>query len=178
MPLDLPNLETDARFPSGAWTGFFLQPWITRLAGRQMMTLDMTFHDGLLEATGNDIVGQFTFSGTYDLQDGNCRWTKQYRRRHQVSYSGVNDGQGIWGVWEIRQLWGLYVDRGVFHLWPQGMEPRNASEITERAQELLGDNKRGPWAKGVLGVIVLVLGIGLYVGVKIGLRLLFRWLGG
>jgi hypothetical protein len=41
-------LETDPRFPSGRWTGFFIQPWIP---GRHMMNLDMTFQDG-----GDDMV--------------------------------------------------------------------------------------------------------------------------
>jgi len=123
-------VETDPRFPSGPWTGFFIQPWIP---GRHTMTLDLTFHDGVLEAQGSDRVGAFTFSGSYDRADGKCRWTKQYLGRHQVTYSGVNEGKGIWGVWEIRQLWGLYRDRGVFHLWPVGMTPDREADLTERA---------------------------------------------
>jgi hypothetical protein len=177
MPLEIRNSETDARFPSGPWTGFFLQPWVPWLAGRQTMTLDMTFHGGRIDASGSDVVGAFTFSGSYDLQDGSCRWTKRYKRRHAVSYRGINDGQGIWGVWEIRQLWGLYVDRGVFHLWPEGMEPADASKITERAQELLGDQKQNPLTKGLLGAFLLAGLIGLIVGIKFLLRYLFNQFG-
>jgi hypothetical protein len=127
---DLVGLETDPRFPSGPWTGFFIQPWIP---GRHTMTLDLTFRDSCLEARGSDRVGAFTFSGSYAPEDGNCRWTKQYLGKHRVTYSGVNEGKGIWGVWEIRLLGGLYHDRGVFHLWPQGMAPDAEAALTERA---------------------------------------------
>jgi hypothetical protein len=142
------------------------------------MKVDMTFHDGQLEASGSDVVGSFTFSGTYDRQDGSCSWTKRYRGRHQVTYRGVNDGQGVWGIWEIRQLWGLYVDRGVFHLWPQGKEPSDASQITERAQELLGEHNRGPWMRGVLSVVVLVAAAGLIIGARILIRYLLHLMRG
>lgn len=139
MAPDLTGLETDPRFPSGPWTGFFIQPWIP---GRHTMNLDLTFRDGCLEAQGSDRVGAFTFTGSYDPQDGQCRWTKQYLGKHQVTYAGVNEGKGIWGVWEIRFLWGLYHDRGVFHLWPQGMAPDAEAALTERA--LLDDVGRRP----------------------------------
>src|SRR5262249_31559241 len=66
-PSDAIALETDLRFPSGPWSGFFIQPWIP---GRHTMTLDLTFHDGLIEAQGSDRVGAFTFSGSYDAKDG------------------------------------------------------------------------------------------------------------
>jgi hypothetical protein len=151
-PRDLMRLETDPRFPSGRWTGFFIQPWIP---GRHTMTLDMTFRDGGLEAQGRDRVGAFTFSGTYDTSDGKCRWTKQYRGKHRVSYAGVNEGKGIWGVWEIRLLWGLYHDRGVFHLWPEGMAPDADADLTERS--LLDHVGRRPPFQVVLGTVVVVL---------------------
>ena len=92
---DLLQLETDPRFPSGPWTGFFIQPWIP---GRHTMTLNLSFRDGGLAAEGSDRVGPFTFSGSYDREDGKCHWTKQYLGKHQVSYAGVNEGKGIWGV--------------------------------------------------------------------------------
>jgi hypothetical protein len=124
------DLEADPRFPSGPWTGFFLQ-WIR--PGRSIMNLEMTFHDGQLEATGTDGVGAFTFTGSYDAADGSCRWTKKYLGRHSVSYEGKTDGRGIWGVWQIRLFAGLYLDKGVFHLWPKGQEPTDETERTEKA---------------------------------------------
>ena len=105
--------ENDARFPSGPWTGFFLQCW---LPGRNMMAIDLNFEAGKLHANGSDIVGPFTFNGDYSRADGKCQWTKQYLGRHRVTYTGVNEGHGIWGVWEIRQFGGLWKDKGVFHI--------------------------------------------------------------
>ena len=169
-PPDAIALETDPRFPSGPWSGFFLQPWIP---GRHTMTLDLTFHDGLIEAQGSDRVGDFTFSGAYDAKDGKCRWTKQYLGKHQVLYAGVNEGKGIWGVWEIRQLWGLYRDRGVFHLWPEGMAPEAEADLTESA--LLDEVGRcPPFAILVSAVGVCALAV-LYIVFRTHLQ---EWLEG
>jgi len=143
-PIDLKADETDPRFPSGPWTGFF---WQRMLPGRHQMTLDLVFSDGQLEAKGTDRVGHFTFAGSYDREDGACRWTKQYLGKHQVSYTGVNKGQGIWGAWEISQLWGLYRDRGVFHIWPQGMTPTAEADLTEEA--FLGSGGAPSFVKGL-----------------------------
>jgi hypothetical protein len=148
----LPNRmveETDPRFPSGLWAGFFIQPWIP---GRHTMDLDMSFHNGLLEAEGTDRVGPFTFTGTYNAADGQCRWTKKYLGKHRVSYAGVNEGKGIWGVWEIRLLGGWYHDRGVFHLWPEGMAPAADADLTERA--LLDQVGRRPPLSVAVGMVV------------------------
>jgi hypothetical protein len=129
-PVSIKGAEKDARFPSGPWTGFF---WQTMFPGRNPMTLDMVFRDGQLEAQGGDRVGPFTFSGAYDITDGACTWTKQYLGKHQVAYSGVSQGPGIWGAWEITQFWGLYRDRGVFHIWPVGTTPSDDVNLTEKA---------------------------------------------
>lgn len=127
---DAAAVENDPKFPSGPWTGFYLQCW---LPGRHMMMIDLTFGGGQLQAKGSDRVGPFTFHGDYDLADGKCRWVKQYVGRHRVTYTGINQGQGIWGVWEIRQLAGLYKDRGVFHIWRQGDTPTEEAEATVKA---------------------------------------------
>ena len=47
-------LETNPRFPSGPWTGFFLQYWFP---GRHTTNLDLTVADGRLTGTGHDCVG-------------------------------------------------------------------------------------------------------------------------
>ncbi len=143
------QLETDSRFPSGAWTGFWLQCW---MPGRNMMTLDLDFINGQMQAKGSDIVGPFTFRGTYDVADRKCQWIKQYVGQHQVSYTGVNEGQGIWGVWEIRLLGGLYKDQGVFHIWPEGMTP---SEEAEQTVEAYLSHMRSRWPKRLVGPILL-----------------------
>jgi hypothetical protein len=124
------GLEADSRFPSGAWTGFFLQYW---LPGRHQMPMTLTWQGGTVTGSGRDRVGAFTITGTYDAATGQCEWKKQYVGKHSVAYRGVNDGRGIWGVWEIRQLAGLYVDRGGFHIWPEGSDVSEESDQTEQA---------------------------------------------
>jgi hypothetical protein len=124
------NYISDSRFPSGPWTGFFLQYW---LPGRQRTDLTMICQGGTLTGTGSDRVGPYTVDGTYGPVTGHCEWTKQYLGKHRVAYRGVNDGRGIWGVWEIRILGGLYTDRGGFHLWPAGTDVSEESDRTEQA---------------------------------------------
>ena len=124
------NLEQDPRFSSGPWTGYFLQFW---LPGRHTTNVDLTCCNGELRGTGSDLVGPYTIEGHYDLGTGKCEWIKQYVRKHSVTYRGINDGHGIWGVWEIRQLAGLFVDRGGFHIWPEGLDVSEESDRTEQA---------------------------------------------
>jgi len=124
------DLTPDPRFPSGPWTGFFLQYW---LPGRHRTDVALACQGGSLTGTGRDRVGPYTVDGTYDPVTGRCEWTKQYLGKHRVAYRGVNDGRGIWGVWEIRLLGGLYTDRGGFHLWPAGTDVSEESDRTEQA---------------------------------------------
>jgi hypothetical protein len=123
-------MGVDSRFPSGPWTGFFLQYW---LPGRHRTDLALACQNGVLTGTGSDRVGPYTVDGTYDPATGHCEWTKQYLGKHRVAYRGINDGHGIWGVWEIRILGGLYRDRGGFHLWPAGTDVSEESDRTEEA---------------------------------------------
>ena len=154
---DIP--ETDPRFPSGPWTGFFLQYW---LPGRHTTDLDLTATDGQLTGTGRDWVGPYTIDGTYDPATGGCEWTKQYVRKHQVRYCGTNEGHGIWGVWEIRLLGGLYLDRGGFHIWPEGSDVSEESDQTEKAlRELMREefgNRIGP-VHTLLILLAVIIGL-------------------
>jgi hypothetical protein len=123
-----PPVDQDSRFPSGPWTGYFLQ---RSLPGRQWMELQLTFNNGRIRGDGRDRIGAFTFTGRYDLGDGRCRWTKRYVGRHDVAYSGYNEGKGIWGVWEIPPS-----DRGGFHIWPVGMGDPTVQAEDEEVKEL------------------------------------------
>ncbi|MDX2039336.1 MAG: hypothetical protein SFX72_21995 [Isosphaeraceae bacterium] len=107
------GLETDDRFPSGEWTGFFLQPV---LPGKHWMELHLRFRDGKIEGDGRDFVGEFLFKGRYDLEDGRCWWTKSYLLKHSIAYQGYNEGKGIWGTWEWEAGW-----KGGFRIWPLSM---------------------------------------------------------
>jgi hypothetical protein len=72
------ELETDGRFPSGEWTGFFLQRPST---SRQWMQLRLIFRSGTLTGQGSHWVGPFTMDGGYEVDDGRCWWTKRYSAR-------------------------------------------------------------------------------------------------
>lgn len=112
-PADAPPPEADDRFPSGPWTGFFLQAGIN---GKCWMELDLRFSGGTLRGEGRDRVGEFLVRGRYQLDDGKCWLSKRYLGKHDVAYLGYNEGRGIWGTWEIPPLW-----RGGFHIWPVAM---------------------------------------------------------
>lgn len=127
---DRVDLETDPRFPSGRWIGFFLQP---ALPGRHRMELHLTFHQGILRGEGRDSVGGFLLQGRYSVSDGRCHWTKRYLGKHDVFYRGYNEGKGIWGVWEIPADDLYPAQRGGFHIWPEGMPDPTGSELTEEA---------------------------------------------
>src|SRR5262245_4778433 len=77
-----PN-ETDPRFPSGPWTGFFTQPV---LPGKHLMELQLAFHNGMMTGEGRDWVGRFVITGRYTVADGRCHWTKKYLGKHDVFY--------------------------------------------------------------------------------------------
>jgi hypothetical protein len=127
MP-DPADLEGDPRFPSGKWVGFFLDK---RLPGRHQMEISLTFAGGRLTGDGRDRVGPFTFRGTYSTADGRCEWVKQYAKAHAVTYRGFNEGKGIWGTWELRDLGSVY--SGGFHIWPEGMPDPTQPRLAEEA---------------------------------------------
>jgi hypothetical protein len=86
-------------YPSGRWEGF----WVQEMWGRQAMTpFYLNFASGRVTGEGKDMVGRFTFSGTYDETTGELRLVKQYIRKHQVLYVGRPDGEGsIQGTWSL-----------------------------------------------------------------------------
>jgi hypothetical protein len=132
--------ETDPRFPSGKWVGFFLDK---RLPGRHRMEILLTFAGGRMSGEGRDRVGKFTFEGDYSVTDGRCRWVKKYLGKHAVHYTGFNEGKGIWGTWELR--WGPLHFTGGFHIWPEGMEdptqPRLAEEADVPVEQVLPEKE-------------------------------------
>src|SRR5437773_892568 len=106
------TVETDPRFPSGPWTGYFLQK---SHPGKHMMDLRLSFQQGNMTGEGRDWIGEFLIKGQYNLADGKCYWTKKYLGKHDVFYQGYNEGKGIWGAWEIPGS----LLHGGFHIWPE-----------------------------------------------------------
>ena len=127
----MPDLETDPNFPSGPWTGFFLQPMFP---GRHLMEMGLEFSHGSITGQGRDWVGKFTIRGRYDIVTGVCTWHKRYVGKHDVFYRGFNEGKGIWGVWEIVAGSGLMPAKGGFHIWPEGMADPTQPHLSEEAE--------------------------------------------
>jgi hypothetical protein len=128
-----PPTETDSRFPSGPWKGFWLQ---RGLEGRQWMHLTLEFVNGRVVGEGRDGVGEFVIRGSYELGEGRCTLTKSYPGSHDVDYRGANEGDGkwLWGLWRIRS------ETGGFHLWPKGEPDPTGSEL--KAAEPLPPSKK------------------------------------
>lgn len=110
------KLETDDRFPSGPWEGFFLMSHTGRK--RHMMELNLTFSETRITGEGRDFVGDFILRGRYDLESGHCLWNKKYVSKHEVGYDGYNEGKGIFGKWLINDD---TPSHGGFLVWPKGM---------------------------------------------------------
>jgi hypothetical protein len=121
-------VEQDGRFPSGPWTGFFLQPEIP--PGRHAMDLSLTFREGLIRGEGRDRLGSFLIRGRYELADGKCHWSKRYLGKHDVVYQGYNEGRGIWGQWQIPPSW-----HGGFYIWPVAMGDPTLKKKAEALDE-------------------------------------------
>lgn len=132
--------ETDPRFPSGKWVGFFIDQ---RMPGRHQMEILLTFASGRMSGHGRDRVGKFSFEGAYDVTDGKCLWVKRYVGKHAVHYSGFNEGKGIWGTWELR--WDQLIYSGGFHIWPEGMadptQPRLAQEADVPVEDVVPERE-------------------------------------
>jgi hypothetical protein len=122
-----PPVETDPRFPSGPWQGFYLMP---HSPGRHTMELHLTFRQGAMTGEGRDKIGPFLIRGKYKIDDGKCHWSKRYVGKHDVAYQGYNEGKGIWGIWEIPPTL-----RGGFYIWPTAMGDPTSPKLTEAIDE-------------------------------------------
>jgi hypothetical protein len=124
------EIETDPRFPSGPWVGFYL---MKPSPERHQMELGLSFRKGVMTGEGRDKIGNFLIRGKYTVEDGKCWWTKSYIGRHDVFYHGYNEGKGIWGIWEIPPSYD-----GGFHIWPVGIgdptHPRLAEAVDRPAE--------------------------------------------
>lgn len=124
-----PTPETDPRFPSGPWEGFWIQKYPPK--GKHRTELHLHFAAGVLTGEGRDWVGKYIVRGRYEVETGRCHWVKSYLGRHDVFYQGFNEGKGIWGTWEITTAelrW-----QGGFHIWPRGMLDPSGDHLSEEA---------------------------------------------
>lgn len=146
-----PSLETDERFVSGPWRGFYLQ-WGMR--GRQELSL--TFFDAQIVGDGADPAGDFRVAGGYDVESGKV-WMRKTYPTHTVEYDGVADpgkDMGIRGGWQIRTILGR--DRGQFHIRPDASAGGAAESLgreqpvpaREAAAAFSGGQWTDNWAAG------------------------------
>lgn len=106
------DTESDSRFSSGEWNGFYIE---SHRSGRGWMSMYLAFANGSINGEGTDYVGPWVAKGSYDTDSGMCSWTKQYLGLHAVHYSGRASNDGIQGQWNIGST------RGDFHIWPRGL---------------------------------------------------------
>ncbi|MEM6392779.1 MAG: hypothetical protein AAF797_08420 [Planctomycetota bacterium] len=102
--------ETDSRFPSGEWRGYWVQHTFTG-----WMEVQLTFRGGHVSGVGNDPVGGYAMDGDYHLDEGRVVLRKQYVGLHAVTYEGTADDDG-----HLRGDWQFGTQRGAWHLWPKG----------------------------------------------------------
>jgi hypothetical protein len=113
-------------YPSGSWRGF----WDQVIFGRQSMRdLVLSFSDRIITGSGVDVVGPFSFEGTYE-DNGVVSLIKRYPN-HSVRYEGRWDGEGtIYGDWSI----GPFAHEK-FALTPERLTKPEAVEILEITAE-------------------------------------------
>jgi len=119
--------ETDGRFRSGRWTGYWEQD-----GRRARMRLELTFAGGRIVGDGRDVVGDFVISGAYDRQTGVCTMQKTYLGQHDVDYDGTAAADGIRGIWRIFLAGGLIDDAGTFHIWPVSDDESVSESVEEQ----------------------------------------------
>ncbi len=127
MSPEAPTVESDDRFPSGPWNGYYVQP---SPPGKNWMELILTFGNGIVTGEGRDRVGEFRIKGRYQVEDGKSWWTKAYVKQHSIDYQGYNEGKGIWGTWEYHPTW-----KGGFHIWPVAMGDPTQTRLAEAIEE-------------------------------------------
>jgi hypothetical protein len=94
------------------------------------MELQLSFQNGVLSGEGRDLIGPFIMRGRYQVEDGQCWWSKRYLGKHDVAYKGYNEGKGIWGLWEIAPS-----SKGGFHIWPEAMGDPTRPRLAESLEE-------------------------------------------
>jgi hypothetical protein len=104
------QLETDSRFPTGPWKGYYIQ-----FGQRGWQQLNLSFSGGKIEGTALDKGGEADVHGTYDLSTGTVNLVKIYYY-HKVEYRGDVRDKGIRGGFMIR--YPLAIDTGDFYIWP------------------------------------------------------------
>ena len=81
-----PAGETDPRFPSGPWQGFFL---MAHWPGRHTMELHLDFHQGVMTGEGRDMIGDFLIRGKYNIERRQVPLDQEVHRQARRFLSGL-----------------------------------------------------------------------------------------
>ncbi len=128
------ELRNSSLFPSGGWTGFYIETRPGWGLGEHRQDLNLDFNSGRITGGGIDDIGRFSIFGRYDDETGKCNWLKSYPG-HSVSYTGFNDnGKFVWGTWETDDY---RRDRGGFKIWPKQIEEKESAESEEQTGDEL-----------------------------------------
>ena len=103
------NFESDPRFPTGPWKGYWLQDGETGL-----MDLSLAFVEGIVVGSGKDLIGEFDLQGVYSVEERSIALKKTYRGKHEVWYRGRPIQGELMGEWTIADT----PARGGWRLWP------------------------------------------------------------
>lgn len=121
--------EQDPRYPSGAWTGYWLQ---RSYPGRHAMELNLRFANGRVQGEGHDEAGKFTIKGRYSAPEGLCDMVKRYAGSGiDIRWDGWHGGAGVW----ICGVWKTPYDTGRFFLWPADQPDPSGGEPASRPAE-------------------------------------------
>lgn len=130
-------------FTSGDWIGFYVYP---NDPERHTMIFTLEFANGIINGSGSDDVGGFSFKGKYNLETMQCQMRKHYST-HMIDYEGHVDENGIWGKWKcvkdarmtnipdylFQELLNIEsaMMSGGFHIWPKERK-FSESEVAEK----------------------------------------------
>lgn len=103
------EFESDPRFPSGPWEGFWA--YDGELAS---MNLYMQFVGGRVRGEGSDRIGMFDITGRYWTRHGTVVLRKHYRGYHVVRYRGSSFFPYLKGESRIASA----LDHGRWRIWP------------------------------------------------------------
>jgi len=104
------RFEKDPRFPSGAWTGYWVHEGTLGF-----MQLNLGFAGSRVKGEGSDHIGEFIVCGLYWVEDGKVSLYKRYHDKYTVRYHGKSVRDELKGRWEIYDS----PARGDWHIWPE-----------------------------------------------------------
>jgi len=104
---DITSNNQNSTPKSGKYNGFYVQNGI-----QYSMGVIFYFNNGKINGDGNDIVGNFTFNGTYDSYNKIYMIKKYNQKGNTIEYSGIYMPQEtkITGAWNFPGVYNMIVN--------------------------------------------------------------------